>query len=143
MGRETFKKTCYHLKLSSSIGSRNELNMYLSSWYMVRLSWKAKTSLERGVEKIVRWQCSNDLRWVPAITIGCGNRLNTYLNSKVHGLIYTKGKNSTRERGGVVLEVVVSGSPKKGPGLLHVLYIVITMRICYVTYITNSALFSW
>ena len=44
---------CY--KKISSIGSGNGLNMYLSPWYMVRFPQKAKTPLERGVEKIVMY----------------------------------------------------------------------------------------
>jgi hypothetical protein len=49
-----------------------------------------------------------------------GNALNMYLNPMIHGSIFTKDKNSTRERGGEDREVAVRGPPKMvGSGLLH------------------------
>ncbi|MCI47502.1 hypothetical protein A2U01_0068744, partial [Trifolium medium] len=38
-----------------------------------------------------------------------------YLNPRVHGLILTKGKNSTSEGGGEDREVTLPGPPKMGP----------------------------
>jgi hypothetical protein len=48
---------------SRPIGTGNRLNMYLSPWYMVQFPRKAKTLLVSRVQKIVRWQCWDHLRW--------------------------------------------------------------------------------
>jgi hypothetical protein len=46
--------------------------------------------------------------------IGSGNRLNMYLNPRVHGSIPTEGKNSTSEGGGEDRKVIVPGAPVPG-----------------------------
>jgi hypothetical protein len=51
---------------------------------------------------------SNHVVW----TISSGNGLNKYLNPRVHGLIPTEEKNSTRVEGGEDRVVAVSGPPK-------------------------------
>jgi hypothetical protein len=48
---------------SSSSGSENGLNMYLNPRVHDLIPTEDKNSIGEGVEKVVRWQCWDHLRW--------------------------------------------------------------------------------